>query len=373
MIVIFSGFNQRAVIAFLRTLKKNRVDNYRIVAVSEQDSIFQTAYKDKVAYVRKKKQLCIQEFIDAIKCIIKDCGEEKCLIAPSTEALNRFMLENRSTLEENKCIIPLVEKNLYEKVSDKEAFGKLCYCKGLDTPKLVTIRQLYSGPIVAKPRTYFSSEGKVFSPVIIQSKEQHKEFKRQYNTKDFIYQEYIDGESYYLLYYFTKEGEAYSFSQINYAQQPGGKSILVAECSDVHYKEEISDKYKMLFLELGFFGFVMVELRENNGIFYMIEANPRFWGPAQLFCDAGYNLFEIFLGEYGYIETKKLDQINYQAKYLWSGGFEGNVYQNKQCVWLGNGKEKVCQDIDLFMKSDLYNREDTMDVFYQERGINHGK
>ncbi len=367
MIVIFSGFNQRAVIAFLRTLKNNKVNDYRIVAASEQDSIFQTIYKDKVVYTRKKKQLYLNEFIDAIKCIVRGYGEEKCLIAPSTEALNRFMLENRKVLEDNQCIIPLVERNLYEEISDKEAFGSLCYCKGLDTPKLVGISQFYSGPIVAKPRTYFSSEGKVFSPVIIQSKEQFEEFKRQYNTRDFIYQEYIDGESYYLLYYFTKEGEAYSFSQINYAQQPGGKSILAAECSDLHYKEDISDKYKMLFLELGFSGFVMVELRKNNGVYYMIEANPRFWGPAQLFCDAGYNLFERFLDEYGYIKKKKLGRINYQAKYLWSGGFEGNVDQNEHCVWLGNGKEKVCQDIDLFMESDLYNRGDTMDVFYQER------
>ena len=39
----------------------------------------------------------------------------------------------------------------------------------------------------------------------------------------------------------------------------------------------------------------------------MIEANPRFWGPSQLFVDAGFNLFESFLFDYNIIETLPLD------------------------------------------------------------------
>ena len=32
VLLIFSGYNQRAVVAFLRELKKNRIDNFRIIA-----------------------------------------------------------------------------------------------------------------------------------------------------------------------------------------------------------------------------------------------------------------------------------------------------------------------------------------------------
>ena len=48
MIVIFSGYNQRAVIAFLRCLTKNHIEEYVIVAASNQDTILKTKYKDKI-------------------------------------------------------------------------------------------------------------------------------------------------------------------------------------------------------------------------------------------------------------------------------------------------------------------------------------
>ena len=41
----------------------------------------------------------------------------------ATEALNRFMLEKRQCLEENDCIIPLIDKNTYEQISNKKQFS----------------------------------------------------------------------------------------------------------------------------------------------------------------------------------------------------------------------------------------------------------
>lgn len=53
IVIVFSGYNQRAVISFLRTLEKNTIC-YAIIASSAQDTIFQSSYADKVEYVRKK-------------------------------------------------------------------------------------------------------------------------------------------------------------------------------------------------------------------------------------------------------------------------------------------------------------------------------
>jgi hypothetical protein len=36
----------------------------------------------------------------------------------------------------------------------------------------------------------------------------------------------------------------------------------------------------------GFYGLVMIEVKEYDNQFYMIEANPRLWGPSQLILDA---------------------------------------------------------------------------------------
>ena len=66
MIVVFSGYNQRAVVAFLRTLEKNKVESFRIIASGDSDSILKTNYKEKVIYTRKKKKLDLEEVFYAL-------------------------------------------------------------------------------------------------------------------------------------------------------------------------------------------------------------------------------------------------------------------------------------------------------------------
>ena len=56
-IVIFSGFNQRAVVAFLRTLEMRKIDNYFILASCDSDPILNTTYQHKVFKIRKNKNL----------------------------------------------------------------------------------------------------------------------------------------------------------------------------------------------------------------------------------------------------------------------------------------------------------------------------
>lgn len=366
MLIIFSGYNQRAVIAFLRTLHKNHVDHYGIIAASEEDTILHTVYAKNVAYVRKKKQLCLEEICFAINLVYDIYKEKSCIIVPSTEALNRFLLKNRNFLEKQGCCIPLVSEKLYESVSDKEEFWKICHKNGLCVPRLIKLKKNYSQPFVAKPKKYFASNGNVYSPVIVKTEKDFAEFKEKYSEIDFDYQEYVNGTSYYLLFYFSKKGMVYKFSQENYVQQPGGKSIIAAGCSTIHLDEAITQDYENLFLNLAFTGFVMVELRKSENNFYMIEANPRFWGPSQLFCDAGYNLFEVFLYEYGIISQIPERKINNKVKYFWSGGLKGLLMEDEDCMWLGNGKNKVKENLNAFLESDIYKRNDTLNIFYQE-------
>ena len=61
-VIIFSGFNQRAVIAFIRTLEKLSVD-YAIIACTKNDTIFKTKYKNKVITTRQVLQLDLNDII----------------------------------------------------------------------------------------------------------------------------------------------------------------------------------------------------------------------------------------------------------------------------------------------------------------------
>lgn len=363
-VIVFSGYNQRAVISFIRTLENNKMSRCAIFASSLHDTIFQTSYVDKVEYTRKNKQLNLQEICMAIDMLCQKYKLDECLIAPSTEALNRFLLWHRDILQKHNCIVPLVDKEIYESISDKYSFWKICKERNLCVPKRLTLPEQFTMPFVAKPKEYMTMGGKINAPIIVDSQVGLDDFKKNYSREDFFYEEYVTGESLYLLYYVMKSGKVYKFSQINYAQQAGGKSILAAECSTLH-QEEIAQKYEALFLALKFWGFIMVEVRKGKADFYMIEANPRFWGPSQLFCDAGYNFFELFLWEYGFLDECPSFLIDDKATYLWSGG--ADFTSPGSFVWHDKGRERVVSDWERFEKGDIYRRKDTLGIFRGER------
>ena len=361
MIAIFSGFNQRAVISFLRTLEKNKIQQYAIIAISKQDPILKTIYCDKVFCIRQKRELELDEMSQILQDLYQQC-KETIFIAPSTEMLNRFLLKHRKEFEGIHCKIPLVSEELYTKISDKESFWQICEKAGLAVPQKLLLEEEFTGPVVAKPKKYISDSGNIYAPILLMDEEKYRYFRDHYDKNDFDIQEYVEGESYYLLFYVSKDNEVYSFSQKNLLQQPDGKSILAACAADIHH-EKIKEQYQKLLLQLGFYGLVMIELRKFNGEYYMIEANPRFWGPSQLFCDYGYNFFEFMLYDYGLLAEFSTEKTNVKAKYYWGGGMQGHP---ELCVKHMDDEQLLNSGLRDFEYWDIYNREDTKEVYTLE-------
>ncbi|MDR1005493.1 MAG: ATP-grasp domain-containing protein [Bacteroidales bacterium] len=358
IIVVFSGYNQRAVIAFLRTLVKLKLD-YAIVASSEKDVIFDTVYKDKVSAIRQRKALEVYDILGIFEQIKTKYNIKKCFVAPTTEALNRFLLHNKEQLEKEDIIIPLVNENLYERLSDKYSFGELCKEYGINTPLFNTDIDKANIPCVAKPYTYFNKDNIALSPQLIMTSHDKTAFTNTYDVSDFYYQKFISGESFYLLFYFDKNQRVYKYSQKNIAQQPNGKSIVAAMFADIH-NEEISSAFEKMFKALLFRGIVMIEVKEENGKYYMIEANPRFWGPSQLFVDADMNLFEALLFDYNLIDIEPNLVNDKKAKYLWGGGINQCIENNTDIVY---HDISLRQEIKTWNNYDIYNREDTINIY----------
>ncbi|WP_339289074.1 hypothetical protein [Ureibacillus sp. FSL K6-0786] len=359
-VLLFSGFNPRAILAFLRTLEKNKFENYFIIAKSKDDELFKTKYKDKIVYTRESLKLDIDLTITIIKDILNKNKLEEIVIIPSSEAINRFLLKYRKKFEEVGAIIPLVDENLYIDISDKENFTKCCLEQGLKVPSHIEFPKTFENVFVAKPKKYETNDGKIYSPVIIENESDFVNFIKKYPLNAFYYQEYVEGRSIYLLYYFTKDGQVYKLSQENYLQQYGGKSIIAAEISDFH-KNKISSDYEKLFLSKKFFGLVMVELRLRQNEFIMIEANPRLWGPSQLFVDASYNFFEIFLKEWSILDIDINLNNPIKAKYFWSEGLLLDQKHNKSPMTFNN--KFNLNSLQDWIQFDLYNREDTKEIF----------
>ncbi len=365
--VIFSGFNQRAVVAFLRVLKKNAIP-FGIVAKSKDDSILLSRYAHDVLYIRKSLLIEPNDIKEALHEVKKKTRATELLVAPTTELLNRFFLENRQLLSNANCIIPLVNASLYKQISDKISFSRLCQEKGIKTPQEYESLKNAGFPFVAKPKYYNSkSSGKSLAPVIIKNKEEEDSFLHQFCVDEFYFQEFIEGSSKYLLYYFHSDGSIYKFSQENMVQQPGGKSMIAAISSDFHLHKD-AVKYENLFLDIGFRGFVMIEIK---GDAYMIEANPRFWGPAQLLLDAKSNIFEAFLHDYGFLKEKPLCKtfVASEVLYFWHGGLMETILNGETPDFHNFTETWFIEKFPIFLSADIYRREDTYSIFKQEMNL----
>ena len=362
-ITIFSGYNQRAVIAFLRVLKRCEIRSFSVIASSENDMILKTDYRNHVFYIRKHKELDIGEFTELFIRLKKEKNVDEIIVLPSTEALNRFVLDNREYFKRINVSIPLVDKKVYELVSDKEKFWTYCKGKNITVPTVFDFPKEYSVRFVAKPKEYIGHDGKAHTPCLILSQNDYTQFVRENEINDFTYQEYIEGRSYYLLYYFMRDGGVIKFSQINYLQQPGGKSIVMAAPAEIHH-EAISEKYEAEIKKLNFTGLLMIEIRERNNEYYMIEANPRLWGPSQLFVDAGIPFFETFLNEYGFLKESSGFYENADIRYYWSGG--GRM---KNCFWHEGGEQDFLKNSILYEQFDIYKRSDTIAIYKMEGEI----
>lgn len=105
----------------------------------------------------------------------------------------------------------------------------------------------------------------------------------------------------------------------------------------------------------------MVELRLRQNEFIMIEANPRLWGPSQLFVDASYNFFEIFLKEWSILDIDINLNNPIKAKYFWSEGLLLDQKHNKSPMTFNN--KFNLNSLQDWIQFDLYNREDTKEIF----------
>ena len=114
VMVIFSGYNQRAVIAFLRVLKRYQIKKYAIIAATDEDPIFKTEYAQDVVYTRDNKDLDKNILLSLMSHVRDRLNTDTLLIIPSTEYLNRLVLEHREELEKINCYIPLCPRKKYE-------------------------------------------------------------------------------------------------------------------------------------------------------------------------------------------------------------------------------------------------------------------
>src|SRR5581483_3523024 len=144
---------------------------------------------------------------------------------------NRLLLRHRDAIEVAGGIVPLVDRALYEQLSDKHAFAALCAARGLAVPATYA-RIPDQFPFVAKPRTYGAAQSGQIKPYLIGDAQELERFLGREDPARFFLQEFVEGESIYLLVHVSREGEIMACAQENLIQQPHGGSIVLARRHD---------------------------------------------------------------------------------------------------------------------------------------------
>ena len=310
--------------------------------------------------------MSIELFTDISRKIKSSINKDRFIIAPVTEFLNRYCLHNRNELQELGYVIPLVDIELYEAVSDKKTFGNMCRNFGITVPEEISLPEYFSEPFVAKPIKYTAKNGKIYSPVLVQTEHEFYRFLECFPVRDFYYQKFITGESIYILFYFSENGKVFRCSQRNLMQQDNGKSIIAAEINDF-YRTSYADKIEDMFRSINFSGLVMTEIRKYGDTCFMIEANPRFWGPSQLFVDAGYNFFNAMLNDWGFdVRLPDIDTLNMNAKYFWEGGITEDIMDGRCSVYFDGFGEILERHKSEWEEVEIYRRSDTLKIWEAE-------
>ena len=359
-VMVISGYNVRSVVAFCRWATAHDV-NFHIIAQSKEDPIFLTDYGKRVVFTRVSPSLISEDFRSWVEDLCRQYGYGRVIVLPSTEYLNRFLLKHRDSIEAKDCILPLVDESLYGTISDKHSFTKLCQSYGLDIPEEFNCLP-EQFPFVAKPRTYFSANGKQLVPQLINNQHDLESFRGE-NKDEYFLQQFVRGKSLYLLAYLGRN-ETILFSQENLMQQARGGSIILAKKSNFHH-EKVAGNYVAMLRDQKYFGLIMVEVRLDiaNGRYYMIEANPRLWGPMQFSVDNNVDLFGAMFRDYGFDISKTTSSSFTTTHYFWSGGI---TQQSQPIAYHSYSADEFLKELPNIRTQDIFFRSDTLKLFLEE-------
>jgi len=308
--LVFSGYNERAVWALCRFFSQRKISFY-IVARDKYDRLIYSPWSERIVLVRYNKDLNIKIFKKIVERIKIKEKVDKIIYCPTTEFLNKFVLDNREELEYLDINVPLPERKTYSlltnKISNTAFFEKI----GIESPKIYSLKDaILLEKCVFKPRKNIVNNRTLY-PIICLTKKDIYESRKKINEKIWFVQEFIKGQSLYLCMYVRKNGLFCYFWQANLLQQPNGKSIVLARSIDspkVVSENLIADSLH----QLGFYGPIMIEfIIDESGVPKFIEANPRFWGPLQLAIDTcpqiiNNFIFESIEGEDSYTDADEL-------------------------------------------------------------------
>ncbi len=219
----------------------------------------------------------------------------------------------------------LPERSIFEMSRNKKLLYNFCLNNNITTPKCFLIfDHLIDFPVIVKPIIGSGSNGiKILN-------EFNSEFKN-ISCDDFLIQQYMpNGANIIGAFAFAVEGKIISYyfhKRIRTYPESGGVSVLAITVYDDLL---LNNYFKPLIKKLNWSGLIMVEFlfNENDGLFYLIEINPRIWGSILLsdFCDS------LLIDNYiNYLSNQSLTEGIYKESFMIRWVFPYDIF-----YWIKN-------------------------------------
>ncbi len=355
--ILFSGSNDRAVLALCRGFSRYHIP-FALIGRRNTDLLDRSVYAPHFLSRRTHGKVALEQIVGAVAEARSLYGDRPWVLCPTSEYLNLHLLDLREDLSRHGIELSLCQKDLYHRLTNKATFRDFCASNRLDTPTLYVKDDpaTLTLPFVAKPRVNLTATGEILYPHLVLSEHDRRELLGRHRMDDYYFEEFVIGESWYLLYYVGRNGAFVTGVQRNILQQGRGKSIVLASSSKA-FDPTVVAKYGNALASTGYAGWLMVEIkRTSEDRFVAIEANPRCWGPLQLTLDAGMGLFEAFLNDHGY-ELPLPEPTS--RKYLWSGGVVQALRSGKGLARHAS-RHEVLMALLAALPNDVYMRKDSI-------------
>lgn len=231
-----------------------------------------------------------ENFDDDLDKISKKYNNEKIIYLPIEEktTLNFLnFIEAKGELNFN-YLLPSLSN--FQLARHKEQLNLFCEKKSISCPKYISefvlINKHFKFPIIKKPSLGSGARGIVY----IENEEELSNCTIDFKI-DFVQERLPNPKGIQAGFYLCKQGEVitfYSHKRIRTYPEIGGVTVY----SKSEYNQEIKTLGAQVVKELNWSGFVMIEFLfdERDGLYKLIEINPRLWGSIMLseFCNANF-------------------------------------------------------------------------------------
>lgn len=365
--LLFSGSNDRAIFALARVFAQCHAP-FATIAWKNSDPFLRSQYRAHVLAIREGNDLTLELLREWVGAARETHLDARFVLVPSSEYLNNFLQGLDATeLEVLGCELPLVDAVMYAELTNKYSSTRWFAGKGIPVPRELADWD-GSLPIVAKPHRNIGDDGSVRYPVLLYSVAERDSFLGREDRDAHFPQEFVRGESQYLLAYLARDGRTFTSSQKNIGQQAEGKSIVLARTAEFH-RDPIALTALHALRVRGYHGFAMLEFIISRDGPRFIEMNPRPWGPLQLCADHDCGILEAFVGDWLHGDPLRHDTVRRQkpasARYLWIGGILKDQRAGRQVRWHG-GALRGWLGVLRCLTSEIYFRRDSWKVFLDE-------